>query len=1273
MSHLLDPLCLPLWGSRLIEASAGTGKTWTIAALYLRLVLGPPPDAVPHGQGEAVDFGRALAPEEILVMTFTRAATRELTERVRTRLVQAAECFGQTQRLATHAEPWDAFLLAMRERYPQGPAREQATYRLTQAAAAMDGAAIHTLDSWCQRMLREHPFDGAGLAEEELVPNENEIIQQAAHDYWRQQVYPLSPEDLLDLMQVWPSPEHLFDEARDWSRYWAHPEQASAPLAATITTARAHYQQQMAGLRKGWQQGAADMRTWLDAQTSVYKDQWDGRRLKPSNYQGWLEQLVQWAQASDDSPLALSTSAWARLAPSGLAEARKAGAPAIDVPAAFEAFAQLQKALTALPHWHWQVRAHALQHLGQRVAQLKQQSGRFGFADLLTRFNAALSGPNGSSMRARVRQQFPVAMVDEFQDTSLLQYRVLDQVYAVHESHHDSALLLIGDPKQSIYRFRGADIDSYLRARRTLKDRLYVLGTNHRSSTQVVNAVNHLFARAEQHTTRGAFALAASNEAENPLPFESVRAKGRDDALTVQGQPVPAWEIYYTTAVQSATDVQQQFAPLCAEQIVRWLNDSSARFVNTSGTSRPLRPADIAVLVRSAREAAVVRSALQQRGVASVYLSDRDSVFASPEAWDVWLWLKAVAAPRDAQALRAGFATDWMGATTAQMRQLALSDEALEQRMEQVNRLRQVWHTQGVLAMLRQTLHQLDLPARWLAKPEGERRLTNTLHLADLLQNASVQARGETALIRWLAAQIQHPEDTLGSTSDDPLVRLESDADLVQVMTVHKSKGLEFPVVCLPFACAFRKSPPAPKWMATTDEAGEGVLNFVVTPEQAEQADAARLQEDIRLLYVALTRAQHAIWMGFSALRVGNSTADQTHECALGYLLGGQASKTPTDWAQHLRDLAQNQEGVCQTEAPEYSPLTLLLTQAQATPLATAPPYNAAFERDWSIASFSAMAKGVGAALPAGGWDPLTRLAEDVVVGAEARLGGQNGREGQEGQDEWDGATTTDLQQGPETALTNATHQPQPQPALDAPWHRIKKGPITGNFLHDQLEWLAAEGFDASPARLLARCERAGNGLRGSVSTAAQDLCLWLQTIVQTPLPPLQASLQHIGNGLAEMEFWLPWSAMDVEQVDSLCRNHVFPGQARPALPARRLRGLMMGFADWVFEHQGQYWVLDYKSNALGNSGQDYHSSALVGAVLGHRYDVQAALYQLALHRLLLQRLGKAYDPAVHLGGALFYFVRGLDGPHHGVLHIPPSVPLLQTLDAWIDASEGAV
>ncbi|MGW8392972.1 exodeoxyribonuclease V subunit beta [Pseudoduganella sp. HUAS MS19] len=1206
MSIALNPLEFPLHGSRLIEASAGTGKTWTIAALYVRLVLG-------HGGGHA--YRRPLMPNEILVMTFTRAATRELSNRVRERLVEAAAYFR-----AEEASAPDAYLDALLEELPDPAARRQAAYRLQLAAETMDEAAIFTIDAWCQRMLREHAFDSGNLFDEELLSDEAALYEDAVHDYWRQQVYPLGEQALRVLLAACRNVAALGRSVRELARRPGAAGLAGRePLGAMIGRVQGEQQDALARLKQGWAERALRMEGWIAAQRELNPKCFNGTKLRADTLAKWFAALRDWANDPELAEPDMNATPWFRLTPAGMADACAKGfAP--DIPADFEAIAPLRRALDAIEPLRHHVLRHAAATIAARMEELKRQQRLFGFADMLERLRSALEGPNGTALRQRIVTQFPVAMVDEFQDTAPSQYRIFDLLYQVAANDAELGLFLIGDPKQSIYGFRGADIHSYLDARHATEGRHYQLGTNYRSTAQVVAAVNQVFLHAEGVAGQGGFARGAfrfRTEQGNPLPFDAVGARGRAERLVGPDGEIQALTAGCTLEQLGADAYREYFAEQCAEHIAGLLNDVATGF-RDDARFRRLQPADIAILVRDRREAAAVRSALQRRLVPSVYLSDQDSVLSSDEAADVLRWLSAVANPLDGQLARTAFATRTANLPLAELARFSADELAWESRVEQLKELHLVWQRQGVLAMLRRFIHDLGLPAQLLARPGGERSLTNLLHLAELLQQASRQLEGEQALIRWLAEQIA--EETDGG--DERVLRLESDAELVKVVTVHKSKGLEYPLVYLPFAVTVRKVDKRNRtFFEYTDANGERRLDMRLSDEGQEAAEAARIEEDLRLLYVALTRARHFLWLGVAALPARKKDENTLHDSALGYLLTGGEPLPSGRLIESWQQLRAGCDAIAISLLQPSVPVTRLARAVQRPPLEAPLAYQAHFERDWTVGSFTSLARRSGSEpLPAPMHAAQETLLEGEAEGAALRM-------------------------------------------EDTAWHRFPRGSVPGNFLHDQLEGLARDGFAAIhqehfAERAARQIKRAGWGHREA------DTLEWLRVIATTVLPPLGSALDAIGQLLPEMEFWFPSERLDTGQLDRLCRQFLLDGVARPALPQRQLHGMLKGFCDLVFEHQGRYWVLDYKSNALGGGDAAYHKAALAHGMAAHRYDVQGAIYMLALHRLLRTRLGDGYDPVAQLGGAIFYFLRGVGNEQtRGCYLLPPDMELLDGLD----------
>ncbi|MDN7132827.1 exodeoxyribonuclease V subunit beta [Halomonas sp. MC140] len=1272
----LNPLRLPLHGSRLIEASAGTGKTFTIALLYVRLVLGG------HSVDDDTAFIRPLTPPEILVVTFTNAATQELRERIRNRLVEAAEVFraedtdqakgaGQSEGLLpgmAKVAPTDGFtapsrrpaaertadplLLELRDQYD--PATWPAcSRRLALAAEWMDEAAVSTIHSWCYRMLREHAFDSGSLFSLNLENDQRELEQEVVRDYWRSFYYPLDSDALGIVTRYWKSPDDLHAPLQrllpESEALGDEKPQPSETLAAT----QAERGAQLNELKAPWP-------AWLDELVPALEDAatrkaFKGQSFNAKSRANWLGALREWCDTEADRP-ALTDAAWKRMTPDGMADIWKDGTP--PCPQAWEALAQLPQALDALPEPRNDLLIHAVQWCRARLEREQERRAEMGPNDLLTHLDRALKGPNRDALAAQIQRQFPVALIDEFQDTDPIQYRIFNAVYDVAMPRRDSAVLLIGDPKQAIYAFRGADIFTYLQARHDTDGRHVTLGTNFRSSLAMVAAVNHCFSYADQHEA-GAFLFRADG-GDNPLPFNPVDAKGTKDTLVLNGQPLPAMTLWPLESDEplSKTAYQTEMAERCASHMAALLEagrQQQAGFAKAADDSAtgdssvssgeqsltPLAPSDMAVLVNGLQEARAIRLALASRGIKSVYLSDHDKVFSSPIAPQLAIWLRACAEPqansRQAEAkLRAALATPVIGLSLEELDYLNQSELAWEARVEQFSDYHRLWQRQGVLPLVRRLMVDFDIAARLLGEfAEGERLLTDLLHLGEMLQHASQELDGEHALIRFLAEAIADPD----SHGDSHKLRLESDADLVKVVTIHKSKGLEYPLVFLPFIANHRPVSDTDLPLRWHDSEGSLQLSLSADEETLATADRERLGEDLRKLYVALTRARHATWLGLAPLK-------DSENSAIGHLINGGKAIAPSAFTQALGELVAG-SNIELSAAPE--PTALRFTPApeqQALGLARTPLRPA--REQWWIASYSALR--------------TSGAVSETLPGAAQPTPAPEPTTPQE-------ATTLEVLDEPhDNAInTEAFHL-----------HRFPRGPGPGTFLHGLLEWAGQLGFQHALADPAAREDmlRRRVQLRGW-QTWHDTLSGWFEELLAIPLPTPQpghgghVALSELKSYQVELEFWFAAHHVGTRKLDQLVSDHLLPGVSRPALDADTLNGMLKGFIDLAFEHEGRFYVLDWKSNYLGSDDSTYTADALRNAMLEKRYDLQAALYLLALHRLLKARLPD-YDPHQHLGGSMTVFLRGSRTTARGVHAVPAPVALIEALDALFAGSATA-
>ncbi|VVP60954.1 RecBCD enzyme subunit RecB [Pseudomonas fluorescens] len=1200
-------LAFPLRGSQLIEASAGTGKTFTISALYLRLVLG-------HG-GEPSGFGRELLPPQILVVTFTDAATKELRERIRTRLAEAARFF----REETPAP--DALIAELRDQYLPEQWSGCAN-RLDIAAQWMDEAAVSTIHSWCQRMLREHAFDSGSLFTQTLETDHSDLLGEVLRDYWRMFCYPMQGDALNWVRSNWGGPAALLPRVRGLfasERDNVAGKEPAELIAQCLVERRAA----LLELKMPWRQWADELLALCHQ--GVASKSVDGRKMQARYFEPWFEKIKAWAEDESLEQLDIGTG-FTRLTPDGMAEAWKGEAPRHP---GLDAMPGLKLSLDGLPTPDAAVLQHAAQWVGARFEEEKRRRAEMGFDDMLLRLDAALQAEGGERLASLIREQFPVALIDEFQDTDPVQYRIFESIYRIEDNNPESGLFLIGDPKQAIYAFRGADIYTYLRARQATAGRLHTLGTNFRSSHGMVSAVNHVFERAESREAgRGAFLFREQN-GENPVPFLPVASQGRKEVLLIEGRAVPALNVWHLSAEQplSGAVYRQQLAAACASEITALLNGGQqgrAGFVQDGKDFRGLLPADIAILVRDGKEAQAVRAELSARGVRSVYLSDKDSVFAAQEAHDVLTWLKACAEPDVERPLRAALACITLNLSLAELERLNQDELAWEARVMQFRGYRELWRKQGVLPMLRRLLHDFRLPQALIVRSDGERVLTNLLHLSELLQQAAAELDGEQALIRHLSEHLA----LSGQAGEEQILRLESDEQLVKVVTIHKSKGLEYPLVFLPFICSAKPVDGSRLPLHYHDASGKAQVTLKPTAELIALADDERLAEDLRLLYVALTRAQHACWLGVTDLKRGNNHSSVLHLSALGYLLGGGAPLAESAGLKRwLQDLQQDCPALSYGDMPEASAEHYHPPHNEAALLAARIPRRKASE-NWWIASYSAL-----------------RIGERLSEGSD------EAPESPQAQKLFD-----DERLDP--------HAPRDVVAGGADIHRFPRGPGPGTFLHGLLEWAGDEGFTATPQAvedaIARRCNR--RGWEGWI-TALSD---WLQHLLKSPLPvgagQSPVVLGQLSQYRVEMEFWFASHKVDVLKLDELVRQYTHNGVARVAAEPVMLNGMFKGFIDLTFEHDGRYYVADYKSNWLGVDDTAYTGQAMEQSILDNRYDLQYVLYLLALHRQLKARLAD-YDYDRHVGGALYLFLRGTRAPSQGVYFARPPKELIERLD----------
>ncbi|MFS8137356.1 MAG: UvrD-helicase domain-containing protein [Thermomonas sp.] len=1190
-------LNLAAGGRSLVEASAGTGKTWTIAALYLRLLLEP-------------RDGGAIGPRGIVVSTFTDAAAQELRQRIRSRLQGAQE-------LLAHARQASGALLAADLRddevlqwvsnlclSPDGNADthkiEAFHLRLQLALAELDQAPIGTLHALCSRILREQPFaSGMGFGPVELVAG-NALDRELADDLWRQLAQ--APNALSPEQQAW------FDAGR---------KQLTGALGSALKPGvdvpcppapdiASLLQPVMAMQLRDY----ADDASWFKSAKSVWMRGMRGLA-------DWIDvgdaATVPSAKVLEDLDKAVGT----QIKPARLAEAQ-----------ADHVFAFVLHAAEVLSTAPAILRARGLAQFAPQLRERRdarlQARGQLSFDAVITRVHAALlSSPN---LAHDLHTQWPVALVDEFQDTDRLQYEILDRIHRDAAGQPRGRLVMIGDPKQAIYRFRGGDIDAYLRAAADVDpDDVMHLDTNHRSSRGYVEACNELFDIAGHHL---------SADPLHTIEYRDVLASARRDDTPYRIDAIPLARplvFHYLEEVPANADARRDAAlDACADHIVQLLSGTHAI------GEAPLQPGDIAVLLPKNKHISELRTRLHSRNVPCVG-GGRSSVFATDWARELQLLLHAAAQPADPGLVRAALATRIGGQDYQSLRSLAdPAQEAMWQRcLDRFVALHALWVSSGVLAVVQSFID--EAAPVLVATQDGERALTDLRHLGELLQDQEALQPGHAQLLAWLSAQ----REGEGSDGDDAAkgreLRIESDAKRVQLMTLHAAKGLEFPVVLLPLMWDNAGySPAGGHGFVTVTDAKTGirhVRNDAVACLQAQREDQ---DERFRLLYVALTRAEHACHV--YALRTdrpakgasGAGLQDPQRSPLDALLMRAEAA---TADARSLQEVSQRigwqptwpaGSGSYQLEAPPSEP-------AQVRAL---PPFARLLRRH----SFSSLLRGShGLQEEHAATDEAPTLVDEALL-EDASL---------------------------EEAWVEEVTPANPTLAALARW----RGTEFGLGLHDVLEQRTIGVPIREQPALVRECLRRqgvrpwqeGPELEILLGVVAERLDATLDAELQ---PGLRLSALPAHSVRAEMAFDYLLGDASTNRLREVCRT-AGEDSLVPMLSTQTLRGLMNGKIDLVFEHAGRFHVLDWKGNWLGDRLADYAPAALPAAMDAHHYRLQALLYTVALHRYLRSRMGPRYRPAEYLGGPIYLFLRGVGlAPGAGVWTGQFSPALIETVDA---------
>ena len=1200
-----DPANTPLVGTNLIEASAGTGKTYTIAGLFLRLVL-----------------EKNLPVDQILVVTFTKAATEELKDRIRNKLLQAKSAFLKGKS--------DDILIDSLVKKLDNPAL--AVQLIQDTLVDFDNAAIFTIHGFCRRILHENAFETKSLFDTELVTDQHGLFQEIADDFWREHFYSLPPEFVGYAFKKISGPEYF---VKLLSKKTAPDIRIIPELKKPSMDGLDDYRTIFKKLKTAWpvsREKAARLLKDPSLSGTVYgslktqgiKMDFSKRDLKVLSL---IEAMDRFADVkSIGFPLFKD---FEKFTATKLTKSVKKNHPPplhkfFDI---CDSFYEKGAALESeMEMYLLYLKTQFFNFAQTQLLARKKNSNIQFFDDLLIMVKNALEDKGGNELATVIRQKYKAALVDEFQDTDTVQYDIFTRLFATKQN----ALFMIGDPKQAIYGFRGADIFSYLKAARSVNSQ-YTLIENWRSKPGLISAVNTIFSNVDA-----------------PFVFDEIRFEKGTSGKKIESineKPSAPLTLWYLESKKGSVKPKPYSKAEAVPLIAKAVAGEISRLILPGQGDLSLHGADgvkvgdIAVLVRTNRQAQIIKQSLSLKRIPSV-LYFAGNIFHTHEALEMERILSSVSEPANERLFKAALVTDIIGVPGHELDSKGNEPVWWETRSGNFREYYRLWNRYGFIRMFRLFLAEEKVRERLLAFSDGDRKLTNVLHLAEILHQVSIEKNlGMTGLLKWLSEQ----RNIHVAESEVHQLRLESDENAVKIITIHKSKGLEYPVVFCPFAWDSSLIKEQEILFHDIDKNRELTLDLG-SSENRLHVDFAQnelLAENLRLLYVALTRAIrrcYLVWGRFSNAET-SALAFLFHyrfdpkdisikEDLVTYLKTSFSTKKDEDFLDDLKQLVSKSKGTI-----EVAPLPLdngeeYVTLDDKKGKSTCRKFSGKIDTLWKISSYSSMIS--------------QRALEEALPDRDAHL---------------------DVDR----------HTPESHRDIHekADIFSFPKGTRAGIFFHDIFEHLDFAAIDSEHKEKLVLSKLKGYGFNPKWQP---PVCAMINKVLSMPLEVnktiLTLSSVQCKDRIIEMEFYFPLNPITPKKLEKIFSIHGsidlpadFPNRIGK-LTFPLAKGFMKGYIDMVFHDKGRYYIVDWKSNYLGSRVEDYGEDALNQTMINDFYILQYHLYTLALHQYLRLRLPE-YNYETAFGGVFYLFIRGIDpdqDQEYGIYKDVPNKDLINAL-----------
>jgi len=1155
-----DLLNETLEGANLIEASAGTGKTYSIEGIFLRLLI-----------------EKEIPIENILAVTFTEAAASELKSRIVNRLHNMQILFDDDPKYDTS----DELSLSLYNKYKSDNSQNHydaishKKLLVKRALQNIDEATISTIHSFCLKVLRENAFESGSYFDTDFLDNETSLKQEILHDYIRinfhnadityLQIYDImkfNQQELIKIQNIYNSKISIQIIPDDLDNSGFNPE-----IITEVLNRR------------------NDIR-------KVFEKEKDLIIKFIINNKEKLNKIVKWENALDKCSAYFTDKDCFNV--DGLDKicgnyiSSKISKSKTIEESEFPEFLILNNDyLLFLKESQMMIKKFLVwkkydfaKYYNTELQNRKREKRVWSFNDLLIELNNALNEQGSSKFKEIVSSKYSAVMIDEFQDTDPVQYDIFMKLF----NYDGKTIFFIGDPKQSIYSFRNADIFSYIKVYSDCRS-FWTITTNFRSSEKYLKALNNIFNRNNPFLINAIVFQEAVSPVENSMN------------LFIDGDDNSAMKFIFQETdekLSAETSMSYIIEESISEikKLLAYSDKGSAYFINKKNIKKPITTKDIAFIVRTNNEAENIHNALSKENIPSVMYSER-SIVDTDEMSEIKLILNAVNNYRDRKSVVTALSTEIWGYNAENILSITTDENIFNSILYRLQEYRHIWDKYGFISFFKIFLTRENIHSNIFSLNKSRRRMTNINHIAEILHNTAVRySLGINGLMKFIEQDINDEK------KDSFEIRIETDSESIKILTIHKSKGLQFPIVFMPFLYKKPRDNDAIVFHKDNQifmDISEGLYEEDEYMKNINISDYETAAENLRLLYVALTRAEYRTYIGWAK-------TDGLKNTPLAYLIHCKSDITPDTFTAVVKNFKIEYSDI-------INDLNILYNKSGGT-ISFLPAHNGEnypFDaRDSKPPDFKIRENHV-------------TITQSFQINSFTSIVHSDNEFRQ-----------TALSSASSLTDNALTYDDLKTGALSGIFiHSIMQNCDFHNLTHDVLEKLiieTAEKYFIKNINVEKIRETILNITTGKIISKCDKI-----------------SLNNIqkNNIIKETEFHFSVDSINYSLIKSLLSEYYgyvdFPDNQNIASS-----GFMKGVIDAVIENNGKFYIIDWKSNFLGNSIKDYGESNIIEQMRNNFYHLQYLIYLVAVNRYLANILPD-YNYENSFGGIFYIFIRGFN------------------------------